>query len=343
MGMGDVMIMKQNPVWDTRSWVDDNEFIYKVTSAIDGPRLLVIGSLHGNEKCGYDASCKVINDIKKGVIKIVSGSVTFIPKCNPKAFALSRRFVDRDLNREMRKRKHPTVYEDYIGNLLIDVMREHDVLLDIHAFRPEGIPFVFLGPEDNDGAIEPFARGSEELRFAASLGLSTCVFGWLSAYNKFIQQQHLLLNQLSGSRLSVDRVNMELGVGATETFRKLGGYAVTVECGNLFDPASADIAYTAIINALSFLGISDGNVRPVPFTKTLKLSQVILKESDGDRFAAPWQLFDEVEEGGALAMRADGRIIRADKPGAVVFTYPNAQPGEAWLYFAHNHNRGRSF
>ncbi len=335
------MIVKRNLVWDTKPWIDDNEFTYGVTSAADGPRLLVIGSLHGNEKCGYDASCKVINDIKKGAIEIVSGAVTFIPKCNPKAFALSRRFVDRDLNREMRIRKHPIVYEDYIGNLLIDVMREHDVLLDIHAFRPKGMPFVFLGPEDNDGDIEPFSLGDEELRFAASLGFGTCVFGWLSAYNKFVQQQHLLINRLSGAQLSVDRATMELGVGATETFRRLGGYAVTVECGNLSDPASADIAYMAIRNALSFLGISDGNVRTVPFDKTLKLSQVILKENEADRFAAPWKLFDEVEEGSVLAMRADGSIVRAAESGAVVFTYPNAQPGEAWLYFAHHHNRGR--
>ena len=56
------------------------------TSTVSGPKVLVFGSMHGSEPCGHLAITKFIQEIKSGKQKIQSGSVTFIPTCNPVAF-----------------------------------------------------------------------------------------------------------------------------------------------------------------------------------------------------------------------------------------------------------------
>jgi N-alpha-acetyl-L-2,4-diaminobutyrate deacetylase len=37
----------------------------------------------------------------------------------------------------------PTDNEDLVGNMLCRLLREHDVLLDIHSFRSKGGSFAF--------------------------------------------------------------------------------------------------------------------------------------------------------------------------------------------------------
>jgi uncharacterized protein len=323
------------------AWMEEERGLYEYNTGRPGYRLLVLGCLHGDERCGYYGSERVIDDIRSGRLALTKGSLTLIPKCNPMAFARNRRFVDKDLNRSMRNTEKPAIYEELIANRLIPLMRQHDVLLDIHAFRAVGRPFVFIGPENNRGAVEPFKRADEELFYAMSLGVETCVFGWLPAYYQFVEQQNSFIEGLEQRQIrQIARANGGLGVGATETFRKLGGYAVTVECGNLSDPTSYDVAYTVIRRALAALHLCNEPPSTKPFRKTLRISQVLLRKSKADSFAKDWKLFDSVEKGSPLAQRETGETLVAQSNGAVIFTYPDARPGEAWMYFAHESARG---
>src|SRR5437870_13317129 len=121
-----------------------------------GPKLLVTGAVHSNEICGPQAIARAIDDCRSGRIAITRGHVTFVPVVNAKAWRQGTREGDRNLNRDLRERQSPSSNEDLVGNVLCGLLRAHDVLLDIHSFRSRGEPFVFVGPSNNAGPIEPF-------------------------------------------------------------------------------------------------------------------------------------------------------------------------------------------
>src|ERR1700759_5193882 len=130
-----------------------------------GPRLLVTGAVHGNEICGPQAIARAIADCRSGKFVIRRGEVTFVPIVNMKAYRANTREGDRNLNRNLRPRENPSDNEDLVGNALCRLLRDHDVLLDIHSFRSQGEAFVFVGPEDNSGEIEPFQLSRQESEF----------------------------------------------------------------------------------------------------------------------------------------------------------------------------------
>ena len=111
------------------------------------------------------------------------GSVTFVPVCNPLAYANGRRMGERNLNRRLRPAPRPQDYEDRIANVLCPLLAEHDVLLDLHSFRSPGQPFVLRGPADNHGDARALrARRGRGAPGRARRRRSRVVDGWMDAY-----------------------------------------------------------------------------------------------------------------------------------------------------------------
>jgi len=285
-----------------------------------GPKLLVTGAVHGNEPCGPAAIARVVADCRAGRIKVLRGEVTFLPVANPKAFRQKTREGDRNLNRDLRERPLADDYEDRIGNPLCALLRRHDVLLDIHSFRQQGEPFVFFGPSNNHGTLEPFARAEDELALASCLGVATAIHGWLDNYARLLAIR---------ARLPVPRLNVTEGYGTTEFMRFCGGYAVTLECGSHDDPAAAEIGYAAIRNTLAQLQMVEAPAPPPALRDVIEMVEVLLCESEGDRAEAGWRTGDAVAAGAVLARRADGSTVTARRDGYIIF--PNTAPklGEA--------------
>ena len=150
----------------------DHLDITRFAALAPGPKLLVLGAVHGNETCGPVGIGRVVAAIRAGRLPIRRGLVTFLPVANPQAYRQGTREGDRNLNRDLAERAAPSDNEDRIGNRLCPLIREHDVLLDIHSFTVEAEPFVFAGPEDNEGAVEPFAKAQAESE-ATSIGPRT--------------------------------------------------------------------------------------------------------------------------------------------------------------------------
>lgn len=289
-----------------------------------GPRLIVMGAVHGNEPCGPTAIRRAIEDCRTGRIRILRGEVTFVPVANPKAFRQKTREGDRNLNRDLRERPLAGDYEDRIGNPICALLRQHDALLDIHSFRQQGEPFVFFGPPDNRGELEPFARAQEEMALAACLGVTTAIHGWLDNYARLLDIR---------SRLPVPKLNVTEGYGTTEFMRFCGGYAVTLECGSHDDPKAADIGYAAIRNTLAQLQLVDVAAPPATLRDVIEMVEVLLCETEGDRAEAGWRTGDAVRAGAILAHRADGKTVVAPRDGYIIF--PNTAPklGEAICHF----------
>ena len=298
------------------------------TGLAPGTRLVVLGAVHGNETCGTQAIRRVIAEIEAGNLNIVAGSVTFVPVTNPLAYARHQRMGDRNLNRNLVPTETPVEFEDRIANWLCPLLAQHDALLDLHSFHTAGEPFAMLGPEDNDGTLEPFARSAEETALALRLGVHRFVDGWLDTYAAGVARR-------LAAGASAREADVHYGVGTTEYMRAQGGIALTLECGQHDDPAAPGVAWRAIRNTLSHLGLT---AAPAPDavtdTEALHLYQVVDRDAAGDQFVRNWASFDRVRAGECIGMRHDGAPVAAERDGYIVFPNPNALPGQEWFYLA---------
>ena len=304
-------------------------------SLMRGPRLIVLGAVHGNETCGTHGIRRVAAELAAGSLALVRGTLTLVPVANPVAFARGQREGDRNLNRDFREVVSPETAEDRIANHLAPMLAAHDVLLDLHSFSSQGEAFVFIGPQDNSDELEPFAKAAHEEALAAVLGPRRIVHGWMSAFAAGVAAR-------KGTGVAGSAINdsVAYGVGTTEFMRSRGGCAVTLECGNHADPAAPQVAYQAIHHALAHLGLVAGAAPASAGTKeVIELHQVHDRRDPGDSFARTWRSFDRLQRGETIAQRASGEILTAPEDGYVVFPNPNALPGREWFYFARQSDR----
>jgi len=293
-----------------------------------GPRLIVLGAVHGNETCGSQAIRRVAAEIESGELGVLAGRMTLVPVTNPLAYARRQRVGDRNLNRNLAPTDTPVEFEDHVANWLCPLLRAHDVLLDLHSFHTGGEPFVMLGPLDNEGALEPFVRAGEETALALRLGVRRFVDGWLDTYATGVARR-------IAAGVSSREADARYGMGTTEYMRAHGGIALTLECGQHDDPAAPEVAYRAIHRTLAHLGLIRA-AAPAQATETeaLRLCEVVDRRAAGDRFSRAWASFDSVRAGEPIGVRADGEIVRAAFDAYVVFPNPAALPGQEWFYLA---------
>ncbi len=292
-----------------------------------GPRLIVLGAVHGNETCGTHAIDRVLADIDSGVLCIERGLLTLVPVANPLAYAKGERRGERNLNRRLLPSDAPVEYEDRIANVLCPWLAAHDVLLDLHSFASPGRPFVMRGPADNAGPLEPFAHAAAEGRLAAHLGPSRIVEGWMAAYAQGAARRRALG--------LLDDADPSYGIGTTEYMRSQGGYGVTLECGQHGDAAAPEVGYRAIRQAIALLGLADTLLAPPPAEfERLRLTEVVDRQHEADRFVRPWRSFDAVHAGEHVGERHDGTAVIARADGHIVFPDVNALPDHEWFYFA---------
>jgi predicted deacylase len=331
-----------------------------------GPRLIVLGAVHGNETCGTRAIERLLPEIDAGTLRIARGSVTFVPVTNPLAYQRAQRAGDRNLNRNLRPMATPQDYEDRIANVLCPLLAAHDVLLDLHSFHSPGEPFAMIGPSDNSAALEPFAHAREEEALALRLGPRRIVEGWLDTYAAGVKKRlerhapseraHLLsapraglapspppvgVKELGSGPSFLESTDPSYGVGTTEYMRSVGGYAITLECGQHADAQAPEVAYCAVRNTLAHLGLVDAAAAPAARTdfELLRLAEVTDRHDAADHFARNWASYEPLKAGELIGTRADGTELRAPADGFIVFPNPAALPGNEWFYFAQRSSR----
>ena len=300
-----------------------------------GPRLLVLGAVHGNEVCGAQAITALIEEFTSGARVIERGTVTFVPVTNPLAYQRKQRTGERNLNRNMAPSAIPQDFEDRIANVLCPLLDSHDVLLDLHSFHTGGAPFVMIGPSDNRGQLEPFAHAAEEMQLALHTGPHRIVEGWLETYARGVQRRAAAPATDASRRAQTLVTNPNYGVGTTEYMRARGGYGVTLECGQHDDPQAVGVARHAILQTLALLGLSPLPLKAEPVEREiLRLVDVTDREDAADTFIREWRSFDAVSAGEVIGLRHSGEAIQAPQDGFVVFPNPRAEVGQEWFYFA---------
>ena len=299
-----------------------------------GPRLLVLGAVHGNETAGTRGILRVLQEIDAGTLPLIAGSVSFVPITNPLAYELGQRAGERNLNRNLGPCAEPQEFEDHIANWLCPLMARHDVLLDLHSFQAVGRAFVMVGPENNTGTLEPFAHAQAEVALALRLGVTRFVDGWLSTYARGVERRRAAIDSVTSRAQQLD-TDPRYGVGTTEYMRSVGGYALTLECGQHDDPQGPDVAYKAIMNTLAHLGLI---AAPAPVAvaeiEALRIFEVIDKAHEGDAFSRPWSSFDPLRAGDLIGTRHDGSPVRAPTDGYILFPNAKAGIGHEWFYLA---------
>ena len=294
-----------------------------------GPRLLVLGAVHGNETCGTQAIAQLQRELDSGALRLRCGLLTLVPVTNPLAYRKQQRQGERNLNRNMRVNAAPASFEDHICNVLCPWIDEHEVLLDLHSFHTGGVPFAMLGPEDNQGEVEPFTHAAAEARMVAHLGCKRVVEGWMSAYVRGVERR-----RQQGRAVSPDLLDRQYGVGTTEYARAHGLYGVTLECGQHDDPRAPQVAYHAIRQTLALLGMIDAPLAPpVEGIEIIRLVDVIDMDHAADSFTREWASFDRVRQGEVIGHRHGGTAVTAPGDGYIVFPNPLALPGNEWFYF----------
>ena len=312
--------------------------VHQFKSLHGGPRLIVLGAVHGTEFCGARGIERVVAELDSGALNLVRGSVTLVPVTNPLAYQKGERNGDRNLNRNLRPTDTPQDFEDRIANVLCPMLAEHDVLLDLHSFQAPAEPFAMLGPVNNQGSLEPFAHAAQEEALVRCLGPRRVVEGWLSTFAVGVQER--LSRTHPTERAQLLSTDPAYGVGTTEYMRSRGGYSITLECGQHHDPSAPEVAYQAIRNTLAHLRLIDA---PPPVLRQdvelLRLTRVVDRYHADDRFTREWSSFDPVTAGTCIAHRHDGTPVLAPQDGFIVFPNPRSPAGNEWFYLAERSNR----
>jgi predicted deacylase len=307
----------------------DSLRIHTFASLHPGPRLLVVGGVHGDETCGTAGIARILAEFDAGTLQLQRGELTLVPVANPLARRRLQREGERNLNRLFRPTEAPADYEARITNRLAPVIARHEVLLDLHSFQSEGEAFAMIGPRDNTGTLEPFARSYEEGQLALHIGTPIVVEGWLDIYAAGLAQR--------AGGAPAEEAALDFGRGTNEYIRSCGGYGVTLECGQHQDPEAPEVAWRAIRRTLALLGMA-----PLPAglpaasaqPRLLRLASVTDRLHEEDSFVRDWATFDAVQRGEPIGMRHDGTLLSAPEDGFIVFPNALALPGAEWFYFA---------
>lgn len=274
---------------------------YEFVGKDEGKHLLILAAVHGNETAGTNALKRLLKEIEQGLIKINAGKLTIVPVCNPKAYEKSVRQIDENLNRVIKMHDNPETYEQKLANEICLLIRDCDVMLDLHSTHCEGdVPFAFCDYPKEDN-----------LKLISGLPVRFVLEGWPNIY----------ANQSEIQDFSTER--------AAHMF---GGVGTTLECGYHKSLEAINIAYQSVINALVLFGMIDGKMPETTLKTHILMQNYVVKKREG-RLLKDYKHLDALKKGEDIARYDDGEILRALDDGYILLPNLEAEIGAEWYYF----------
>ena len=157
-----------------------------------GPKIIVMGAVHGNETCGPNAILRAIADCRSGRLPIRRGQVTFVPVGEPEGLSPG------DAGRGSQSQSGFARENDPGG--LRGQDRQSDLRDAAGARRPARHPLVqrrrrsvhLRGPSGQSGRGRAVSLRESRREFAARLGTATVIHGWLDVYGRFLAERERL-------------------------------------------------------------------------------------------------------------------------------------------------------
>lgn len=273
---------------------------HTIISPIDGPKLLVLGAIHGNETAGTSACMRLFEEFQQQKFELLKGSLTLMPVCNPQAFLKETRFIDENLNRVIKKYNHPTSYEQTLANEIADAIAAAEIVLDLHSTHcADDKPFAFLDYP------HPLAS-----KLISTLPLGYILEGWPEIY-----ADNPAINDYSTQRYAYDN----------------GSLGITIECGYHFAPVAAEVAYQSIINSMQTLDMLSGKAKITPHQQTIVMKNYIIKDKEG-QLSKNYSHLDKIAQGEIIANYDDGSNITAPNDCYILIPNHEAIIGNEWFY-----------
>lgn len=273
---------------------------YVYATGIEGPRLLLLGAIHGNETAGTKAIMKLKEALDNQNVSLRCGALTMLPVCNPLAYEQGVRFVEKNLNRIIKRHENPSCPEEAFADEVAQAVLQNEYILDLHSTHNAGEPpFAFLD-----------YPGEQTRRLVAAAEVDYVICNWPEIYK-----------------------NAPIADYCTEYFAHVSGkYAITLECGYHYDRAAEEVAAASIYNLLAGLGMIER-----PFTERnksyLTLKEVVIKKRAG-RLQKNYKHLDRVAKGEVIGIYDDGEKVMAGYDGFILIPNHDAADGTEWFYLA---------
>lgn len=267
----------------------------------EGPRLLFLGGVHGNEPCGVIALNRILEQLNSGALKITAGQVTIIPCCNEKAFAGDVIYIDENLNRCVQRHPQPENNEQAIADELTRHIDDCDILIDLHSTTAPTTPFGFLDTDSEAGRA-----------LAQGMGLERLLIDWPALYP-------------GGEKPT------------TQTYAEsVGKLAITIECGQHREAEAPARGENYVLNALSYLGMtasqSAASAAPAP-VDYLRMSHIFY-QNDNYVFTKEYRNFMPLAVGETIATNPAGAALVSPVEGIMIMPRAIAKDGEELFYMA---------
>lgn len=267
----------------------------------EGPSLLVIGGMHGNEATGIEVVARLRDvplPIERGTLTVALGNIEAIKR--------GERFIDgKDLNRyftdEHVEESSEGSTEEKRAQLLAALIRESEVVLDIHSTNRPSVPFI---SSKIDGVHERFYR-------------------WFG-YENVLEDPNYVL---AGERATVD-----------EYADAMGNIGVCIETGQAGDTRGVSAVLTSIMGVLEELGIVSASRKPPTMSvNRYTLTTSIVLGEKGFRFNDTLQVhsFEAFSEGTVIGYEGEDEVVMP-YDGVIVFPKlpEHMQLGKPVVYLA---------
>ncbi len=258
------------------------------------PNVLILGSIHGNERSGSLAIEQFRKKIQTKEIRLLSGSITLISDCNEEAGRRNLRYVESNLNRCFYDWQALSSYEGAMAREIMPFFEGKTHLLDLHSTSGPSAPFLF--------------SEKKNLEIARKLWIPYVITGW---------------NDLESSSVAWDTENY---------MNKKGWCGFTFESWNHNSPEGAQNAYQVLLNFLSSLWIIDSHLfNNLPWEKkVIKMTHVYACKTNEFLFSLSKQElvnFSPISAGTLIGI--DGsEEIRAKNDS--IFIMPNLTKVKKW-------------
>jgi len=292
---------------------EEDRIIGKYVGGADGPMLLCLAGIHGNEPAGVKALDLLLKMLEVEPITNpdfrFSGSIIGI-RGNLQALAKGQRFVEKDLNRSLQTEYVETVLQQDKKTLEAEDLEifelVHTIQREIESIGPKRVVVLDLHTTTAYGGIFTLTSNEEEsIRIGVDMHAPV-----ITGFE----------NLLAGTTM---------GYFKSENFSGIPMAAIVFESGQHAEPLSVNRAIAAIINCMRTIGcVAPEDVENrhdyllIEYSKSLPkvarlLSRYHVADADKFKMLPDFKNFEPVKKGELIA-HENGTAITAAQDGFIV-------------------------